>query len=457
MGCRIDGDQYSIWTINLDTINELNNLLFKDYEIGGKFEVNGSLRLDTYKTKNGGKDSVEAPKAIVNFHTHPVSCYQGEDTVWGWFSAEDIRETLLFTLKGSVAHLVLAVEGVYVLQLNPCKLESFKNLEIGLDPKDTRFVAGLEPLVEKHMGSNTDRDSVEYAKNYSPDNMVGDIFRGLVVLCIEIYFRATHRFRMHDINKGNNITPQDFIKYVNSFQLGNLFAHGEKIKGCGKIKCGGVPTFEQSYRTNKFHEYLEDYEKNTIFYLVDIHGHTLFTTKTVYDLGQLIGYLDTGFPLDGKCTQLHSNWDGEWFHMTLAPNKVGEPGGDLVEYQSKKITGNKRKKLLETMETITTMVEPEIYYFPITDKCTYKDIINFNSRLPKDLGLVVYAYKNCGYCQKLDKLLKNQRCDIKWYNSIEKALDESGNVQETVPVVFTKDGKLIGGFDDVIKLLGYGK
>ena len=55
---------------------------------------------------NGASDSVQAPEGIANFHTHPISCYVGEGTVWGWPSGEDIRETFLFGMKGSVVHLV---------------------------------------------------------------------------------------------------------------------------------------------------------------------------------------------------------------------------------------------------------------------------------------------------------------------------------------------------------------
>ena len=82
----------------------------------------------------GSGDSVDTPEGLVNFHTHPIGCYLNEQTVWGWPSGEDIRETILFAMKGSLSHLVLAIEGVYSLQVQLSTLKKF----IHIDPEITQ-------------------------------------------------------------------------------------------------------------------------------------------------------------------------------------------------------------------------------------------------------------------------------------------------------------------------------
>ena len=81
------------WIIDKDALLQLYPLLYKDKEYGGKFtfpfdQKTGNITRRTSKrkihTNSGGTDSVQAPMGIVNFHTHPISCYLGEDTVWGW-------------------------------------------------------------------------------------------------------------------------------------------------------------------------------------------------------------------------------------------------------------------------------------------------------------------------------------------------------------------------------------
>ena len=134
MSCTIQSNEkMKKWTINPKSLDKLYPLLYKQIEIGGKFTfpinkqglVKKITSVKKIHTMNGASDSVQAPEGIANFHTHPISCYVGEGTVWGWPSGEDIRETFLFGMKGSVVHLVLAIEGVYSLQINPCILSSF--------------------------------------------------------------------------------------------------------------------------------------------------------------------------------------------------------------------------------------------------------------------------------------------------------------------------------------------
>jgi hypothetical protein len=135
----------------------------------------------------GSKDSVYTQNHVINYHTHPLSAYNDGKTVWGWPSGEDIRESIKFALSGNKSHIVFSVEGIYVLQVNSCKIEKIKKLT--------------------------------------------DVERGVLVFLIEEYFKCTHNFRcINDINmvaKGNDgklIHPQTYVNYLNNFDLSNLIS-----------------------------------------------------------------------------------------------------------------------------------------------------------------------------------------------------------------------------------------
>jgi hypothetical protein len=117
--------------MDLDAIHSLYPLLYDNKENAGEFFLN----FDTKKTEHkvtlieGSADSVEAPKALLNYHTHPISCYLGEKTTWGWPSGEDMRESIIFGLKGSICHAIPSVEGLYICQVNPCILQSLIHID----------------------------------------------------------------------------------------------------------------------------------------------------------------------------------------------------------------------------------------------------------------------------------------------------------------------------------------
>lgn len=75
-------------------------------------------------------------------------------------------------------------------------------------------------------------------------------------------------------------------------------------------------------------------------------------------------------------------------------------------------------------------------------------------------SLVVYSKSSCGYCTKAKELLdkKNLRytsIDLTWDKELhQKLIKETG--QTTVPYVFVQ-GKLIGGYKDLLELVESGK
>jgi len=92
-----------------DTSCKINS---KKEKVCNKANING---LDY---KNGNKDSVLTPLSIVNFHTHPLSCYIDAETVWGWPSGEDLAQCINFANDNNLTHLIFAVEGTYIMDFN---------------------------------------------------------------------------------------------------------------------------------------------------------------------------------------------------------------------------------------------------------------------------------------------------------------------------------------------------
>jgi len=172
------------FNIPVSMVNEINVKLNENHEISGVIHCDNNNNVIGMKTEKGNADSVHTPNNVINFHTHPISAYNNGDTVWGWPSGEDIRETMKFALAGNKAHLVFSVEGLYTIQVSPCKLRKMKQL-------------------------------------------LNDEERGILIFVIEEFFKTTHNFRgveeVNDLTKKNvYINPYSYVDFVNTFDLVNL-------------------------------------------------------------------------------------------------------------------------------------------------------------------------------------------------------------------------------------------
>lgn len=112
--------------------NKIDGLLYLSVESAGTIEfqdtsckinsnnekVCNKLNTIGLKYKNGNKDSVMTPLAVVNFHTHPLSCYIDAQTVWGWPSGEDLAQCINFANSNNLTHLIFAIEGTYIMDFN---------------------------------------------------------------------------------------------------------------------------------------------------------------------------------------------------------------------------------------------------------------------------------------------------------------------------------------------------
>ena len=348
--CTLKKEKIITWKVDKEDWANLYDLLYDDQEWAGDINFGyttcskkGCSKTGTIKKPNGGgKDSVKAPDTLVNFHTHPVSCYLAEKTILGWPSGEDMRESVHFGLKGNAAHLVLTMEGTYVIQVNPQILK-----------------------VLKKMNSNLDR--------------------GLSISCMESYFKATHAFRTVSantalvVNKKDVITPEFFCKFSNEFNFGNLY---KKTNSCSaSLPCNGVPVHEgKKIFTNNFSKYIDDYGIEV--YRVDANGNTVSGPEKRVGIikKQLKGKkncLDKIFSSNFTTNKFYK--PGQWFNVTFFANKFSKD----IPVKNTKPYINKMYKFLQDCKdknkphTYVSVGQPPSFQFYETENCKgMKDIKN---------------------------------------------------------------------------------
>lgn len=470
------------WDITKEALEKLYPLLYQDIENSGEFNLEFSKKKTSHKVTlvKGDKDSVEAPKAIVNYHTHPISCYLGEKTIWGFPSGEDFRESVLFGLKGSVAHITPSIEGVYVSQVNPCILQTLLYLEQKLDFDAIKKNKSLWKLLSKY--------------KYTSENKLTDFFRGLIILCIEVYFRSTHVFRGYDFNiePSRAITPDDFINFSNIFKLDNIF-NKDEIEGCGNLKCNSVWTFDKKNHTKlSFGKYCKDFEEDAKVFMCNAHGDAEYS-KIKLNTAIKNGALDIikNIEFGTKCKYPSKLWNENWFLLSLTPNKVllkkglnSDKNMD-IEYISPKLSTDDRMTFLTETYKYGKMFPNEVqdknngfifignktpvfYYFDMRGNCDYNNVIK-DLRNNKEMGLnqsmnsyqnygnsyennrnndikkfLLFGSSQCGYCERAVKNIKEKygenSLEVRYFDTIRGAVNEAskyaGQKFDTIPVVF---------------------
>jgi hypothetical protein len=151
------------WVINKNVVNNLyyKNLAHKNEEYAGKVVFSDSCKNGICNKKfkdisisKGNNDSVLTPLAVINFHTHPFSCYERENVKWGWPSGEDMRECINFAKSGNLVHLVFSKEGTYVIKVLSTK---------ELTPKVINFIE--KTLIHTHEYRSNDT-KIKYKKHF---------------------------------------------------------------------------------------------------------------------------------------------------------------------------------------------------------------------------------------------------------------------------------------------------
>jgi hypothetical protein len=290
--CQIDFNNTIDWEINPDVFNKiikddskngitLKDTLFKEYEYAGAFtfEFNNDHtcknchKVEIKDLTKGNKSSVKTTSGLINFHVHPFACYRGECTCWGWCSGEDMREAIIFKLKGNICHFVFTLEGIYTLQV---------------DPKVLYFLDELK--------SDT---------------------RGSIIAIIETYFKATHGHRTVNYNKNiDRCNPEDWVKFANNFTLENLFS--KKNKCNKKLPCAGFPNDEEGGNISA-----EEYLK-----LIDVGNYIL---NNNWNLSM------SSKKLNVKSIKNHPHFEKvKWFNVQLIPNTFTFNGKHIELHQLQK-------------------------------------------------------------------------------------------------------------------------
>tara|TARA_A100001015_G_scaffold306025_1_gene399664 strand:+ start:1360 stop:2307 length:948 start_codon:yes stop_codon:yes gene_type:complete len=166
--CKIyfDSDFVS-WTIYRDKIQDTllgkKGLLFLNVESAGEIEFKDSSCKINKKSErlcdktmssglkytNGSTDSVYTPLSVVNFHTHPLHCYIDAETIWGWPSGEDLAQCMNFANDNNLTHIIFAIEGTYVIDVNKFIINSLQTSK-PLFKKIRRNIEEIFKLTHKH-------------------------------------------------------------------------------------------------------------------------------------------------------------------------------------------------------------------------------------------------------------------------------------------------------------------
>jgi len=373
----------------LELVNNINGMLVENHEMSGVIYCNDSNKVVGMKTEKGNSDSVYTPNNVINFHTHPISAYNSGDTVWGWPSGEDIRESIKFSLAGNKAHLVFSNEGLYTIQISPCKIRKMKEL---LDDKQ----------------------------------------RGILIFIIEEYFKTTHNFRgVEEVNgldrKNISINPYSYVDFVNTFDLVNLLnakkiihtstksestknightgIHGENNIGHysgGETKFSRIPNigFPDINGTKIVNQTIEGYiNKEDLKELckIDVYGEEIdYSVKNIDAIIDELNKILTIF--DSKhCNIEWNNKNNAWFFVNFFPSN---------NYREKRHQNNTKFITPDKTIPVTTDVMPFIRVF--SDKkqgCTVNQIARANKF---KIGKMNYkTCTNCGFGKRKEKVRFN--------------------------------------------------
>ena len=181
------------WTINSDFLNKIKRSInTADDEIAGKMLFtdynckNGTCNKSSTKFTiiNGDGPSVMTPKGIINYHTHPVSAYIGENAVYGWPSGEDLLETINFKKNNTLIHIVFTLEGAYIIHVN--KL---------LSNVDRKLVERLFKMTHVFRTNNQNVQLKEFKKFVKP------IFNTRSSTTLGIWLQLVNKITIKDLRK----------------------------------------------------------------------------------------------------------------------------------------------------------------------------------------------------------------------------------------------------------------
>lgn len=341
--------QTTPWVLHRKHLVPIYDTFFADYEAAGlvRFTEEGGTMVSQQNKKItiGDAASVETPLGIANFHVHPFSCYVNENVIWGWPSGEDLRQVIIFALGGNLVHIVFSVEGVYVMEVNPC------------------FLVFLRKLSSKD--------------------------RACMIAWVELMGKATHELRGVQANSKSRIRPSDWISFANGLRIGQT-----KTDQCGVIKCNKVTVFTKNELCHQaLNDYINEYydgeaelnhvgKKGVYKYSEKVTGDEF--EKSLHTIKR--GTFECGEKLMNRKNGNKLRWEtGAIFNVKLIKHKEYKEK-QTVQQRFKWINdtyklGKSRSKDKTTPPFLTPPSAMPIVYFPTMSKsCTMKNISKHNSQ-----------------------------------------------------------------------------
>ena len=132
------------------SLNKDGNITQK--EMAGSMKIVGNNKTDTGEiiydiTINensiilGEEEGVDVANSVYNFHTHPREAYINHNTSLGWPSCQDFKGYFLSMIKnGTIFHIVIALEGLYVISITKYWADKIHILKVNL-PKIENFIS----------------------------------------------------------------------------------------------------------------------------------------------------------------------------------------------------------------------------------------------------------------------------------------------------------------------------
>lgn len=159
--------------LSREAADELSNAVKNPSEVGGTLEPNfvkGVLEVK-FRT-SGGKDSVEIPIGVFQYHTHPNACRSPSSCYFEFPSENDMMLIARDSMKGLVAHFIVTLERVYRIAISPRLRLRFAQHPDKIDEVFDHFADLMIRLQERaqkegvHIMPELLREWTREAKNY---------------------------------------------------------------------------------------------------------------------------------------------------------------------------------------------------------------------------------------------------------------------------------------------------
>jgi hypothetical protein len=131
---NLDTCTYTVYVPPETLLKAREEFLDKDREYAGTFVITGYSVVEDRRRKpavvaklgmpvkdvvRGEATSVVPPQGLFNFHTHPIITYTLNSLALNTPSASDLLGVTYYRLSDTVMHLLIAVEGMYTIQMTP--------------------------------------------------------------------------------------------------------------------------------------------------------------------------------------------------------------------------------------------------------------------------------------------------------------------------------------------------